>query len=186
MRRNTTMGEKHGRWERACMRIVLQQVGICFAHVILKSVVSGWLWDRWECFLRRKRGRESILQHLECFCNGCGGWESFLQLWFPTHKPKIFASPPWESLCKTLESISGTTVKTRRKHQNECRKWKCVWLSQGITWSEKYKGRKEGRTQAEQKRRKQEKVKVVQCQQKHVWLDKEHHQHTQSQFPSHW
>ena len=110
MRRNTTVGEKHGRWERACMRIVLQRVGICFAHDILKSVVSGWLWDRWECFLRRKRGRESILQHLEFFCNGCGGWESFLQLWFPTHKPKIFASPPWESLCKTLESISGTTV----------------------------------------------------------------------------
>ena len=101
---------------RACMRIVLQRVGICFAHVILKSMMSGWLWERWECFLRRKRGLESILQHLECFCNGCGGWESFLQLWFPTHKSKIFASPPWESLCKTLESISGTTVAKTEKN----------------------------------------------------------------------
>ena len=73
MRRNTTKGEKHGRWERACMRIVLQRVGICFAHVILKSVVGGWLWDRWECFLRRKGGLESILQHQEFFCNSCGG-----------------------------------------------------------------------------------------------------------------
>ena len=43
---DTQKGIRSQSLSRACMRIVLQQVGICFAHVILKSVVSGWLWDR--------------------------------------------------------------------------------------------------------------------------------------------
>ena len=64
-----------------------------------------------------KRGGWMVMGQVGMFIEKKGGARKysatpgiFLQLWVPTHKPKILASPPQESLCKTLESISGTTV----------------------------------------------------------------------------
>ena len=49
----------------ARMRIILQRVRICFAQVILKVVVGGWLWDRVGKYFEKKGGaRESPLQPL--------------------------------------------------------------------------------------------------------------------------